>query len=106
MDFVVTEKNADLLMASMIWKKSMIQKLIFIVPESVNLFGFLANVLMVQDANFLTLNVQGTKICYQFVKMPFAKSKEMDLSADYSQLSAEVIYDCFLNFSLSVFAIF
>lgn len=78
-------------------------KPISIALESANLSGFSANVLMAQDVNFLTLNVQGTKICYQFVKMPFAKSKEMDLSADYSQLSAEVIYDCFLNFSLSLF---
>lgn len=103
MDFVVTEKNADLPMASMIWKKPMIQKLISIAPESVNLFGFLANVLMAQDVNFLTLNVKGTKICYQFVKMPFAKSKEMGLSVDYSQLSAEVIYDRFLIFSFPIF---
>lgn len=50
---------------------------------------------MAQGVNFLTLNVKETKICYQFVKMLFAKSKEMVLSVDYSQLSAEVIYDRF-----------
>jgi len=85
MDSVVMEKNADLLMVSTIWKNSMIPKLILIVPESVNLFGYSVNVPMAPDANFLTLNANKTKICYQFAKMLFVKRMAMDPAVDCSQ---------------------
>lgn len=58
MGFVVMEKNADLLMAPMIWKNSMIPRQTTIVPKSVNLFGFKDNVHMAPDASFPILNAK------------------------------------------------